>query len=355
MQGITNARTPLELAEASGKLLSFHARPKPAPIPEPVPAEKPAEAIVAEPATPEVTPETATVPDPEAPASSDPEAPATPEPEEAEDDEPGDTAIKAGKIRVRLPENDDVGREAMTFLKRNRDWTLEQAMEAARQKLGIEPETAPEATIPTPLTNALPNTVESVNAEISKLQAQKKEAATALRVEEMADIDDKIDALRDHRLELRETQRETTTRQKSQAATEYAQGYEASEQLAVETYRFASVPTSEAGKRMAEIDAALERNNDPLFNDPNKPMIVAQMVAREFSIAPMSKNAAKPGKPAPVVPPAPAQKKGILPSGSDRTAAPTTPSTPNAEVAQIAGINQMKDLKAFYKSKGINI
>ena len=78
--------------------------------------------------------------------------------------------------------------------------------------------------------------------------------------------------------------------------TSYNRQYSASLGKAIELYDFAADPKSEGGKRMIEIDLALRANGDPLYADPNKPLIIAQMVAKEKRISPKLKKltAAKP-------------------------------------------------------------
>jgi hypothetical protein len=72
-------------------------------------------------------------------------------------------------------------------------------------------------------------------------------------------------------------------------AAAYNAAFSASEAKANALYPFTSDLSSAGAKRMIEIDNALSANGDPLFADPNKPLIVAQMVAKELRIAPQPK------------------------------------------------------------------
>jgi hypothetical protein len=105
---------------------------------------------------------------------------------------------------------------------------------------------------------------------------------------------------------------------------------------------------------MVEIEEAMERTGDPRFHDPNKPMLIANMVAAEFKIAPLSKTKA-PAKPQAkaATPAAEPPKKGILPSGGSSTA-PAAP-TVNAVEQRISKIQTPADLKAELKAFGIQI
>ena len=100
---------------------------------------------------------------------------------------------------------------------------------------------------------------------------------------------------------------------------------------------------------MIEIEGALEETGDPLFDDPNKPLRIAQMVANEMHIAPRKKGAAP--APAPAAPAAPAQKKGILPAGGSRTV-PATNTKP-ADVVEVSKITTQAELRAFNKKHGL--
>lgn len=364
VKALEGATTRQQLAELTNKLLADAVQKKAqkAPVTEPAPAPKveatPApEPKVETPAKVETTTEPAKVADPEAPidphAPVDPEAPAPetapavdPEKPETEAIDPDEvTPATPGRHRLEITKDDELGLLASAYKRRNRDWTLDQCMDAAKAKLGVKPAATTEPA--KPAEDQLPQTLEATNAEIIKLVALKKEAATGLRVDEVVDLDEKINALREHKLDLREGQ----VRQQSQADTVYRTAFEKSEAQAVETYRFASVPTSPAGKRMVEIEEAMERTGDPRFHDPNKPMIIANLVAAEFKIAPLSKT--KKAATAPAAPPPPTPKKGMLPSGASSTA-PAAPAV-NATADRLSAISTPADLRAAYKAMGLPV
>ncbi len=84
------------------------------------------------------------------------------------------------------------------------------------------------------------------------------------------------------------------TQEEQRAIADYNRQFDASQSRAEALYEFARDANSPGGKRMLEIDATLRANNDPLYCDPNKPLIIAQMVAKEMGIAPKSAAATLP-------------------------------------------------------------
>lgn len=289
---------------------------------------------------------------PETPAEELPAEGATPEqPEEGEDpdeDDGGDgpiTPITAKRTHLRLPPDDKVGRLATSFMKRNRDMPMETAMEKARAQLGIKPKAETEAAKEEVPANGLPTTVEDTEAEIKKLRAERKQANVALEFEKASDLNDKIEDLLQHRFDL---QRQNE-RKESEAITTYEKKFGESEAKAVDLYDFAGKPESEGGKRMAEIDAALQENGDPLYHSPDKPLRIAQMVAAELKIAPRRKGApVTPAKAAAPTNGAPAPKKQVLPGGGSRTTPPPV-NQPPAIDSKIKNVKSIHDLRNIRK------
>lgn len=322
--------------EAPAKPENAAATPAPeAPAPDATPAE----------AAPEETP-----------AAEEAEA-ATPEaeaPEETEDDPTQDgpvTPSQAKKLRLRLPESDQAGRLAAAFMQRNRDWTLTQALEAANRQLGIKTESAAQPAKPEAKPKSdLPETVEAVDTTLESLDTEREKALTELRFEDVAKIDRKMRVLDRHRLNL---EREGEKKQ-TQAARDYEAKFAQSEVKAAEFYPDAAKPESPFGQRMKEIDDALQETGDPLFNDPEKPLRIAQMTARELSIAPRRKGTpaapVKPAAPAAV----PVAKKGMVPTGGSRTTPPPTNAQP-ALHAEVKGAKNPHQLRQVLKKYGVRI
>ena len=224
---------------------------------------------------------------------------------------------------------------------------MEDAVKRARDQLGIKPEKATETAEPAPKSD-LPTTLEAVDSELSRIEAELKKAHVDLRFEDVADLNLSLRKLDRHRLNLeRETERSLVKQE-----SDYNNAYSASETKATELYPFAGDPESEGAKRMAEIDAALKENNDPLFSSPDKPLRVAQMVAAELKIAPKRKGSpVAPAKAAAPVITAPAPKKQILPSGGSRTIPPSA--NPSLAVAEeVKNISTQHDMRKFLKQLG---
>ena len=328
-------------------------KPTEAPKPAAQPAAETQPAVEATPAPAEAATPEAETPETETPAQEE-TAPAettaeeTTEPEETEDSGEGPvTPITGKRAHLRLNEADEVGRLALAYQKRNRDWTLSQALEAAQRQLGVTPAKT-EAAQPEAIEQApkLPQSTKEADALISQTLADYKKAMTEVRFEDAADLQAKLIELQTHRTELVRN----AERQQAQAEQNYHKEFDASHAKAVDMYPFAADPKSPGGKRMAEIDTILKQNGDPLFDHPNKPLKLAQMVAAELNIAPRNKNAA-PAKPAAA--PAPAQpKKGILPTGGSRTTPPPAAEKPAIQ-QQIQAVKSVHDLRKVLRSVGV--
>jgi hypothetical protein len=347
---VTKANSPLALREIMAHLPKSAPKAKlaePAPAAEPKPGDTPAE-------TPAETPPAAVEETPAAepalePATEAPAAEPAPETEEPETPLEGEiTPIKSARPHVRIREDDELGRMALAYQSRNRDWTLDQAFAAAREKLGIKTE-APAAE---PAKPTGPQTVEEVDAAMTEQRAIRKKANSELRFEDANDATEKLEALLQHRFDLQREAERTQAAAETQAAATYDEGFTKSEKQAVDLYPFAADPNSEGGKRMLEIEESLKATRDPLYADPEKPLIIAQMVAKELRIAPRTKKA--PVTPAKAAAPVPAKPKQVLPGGGSRTA-PATSTQQTAEVAEIAKASTPLELRRFAEKHGLKI
>jgi hypothetical protein len=258
--------------------------------------------------------------------------------------------ITGKRAHLRLPpESDKVGRLALSIAKRNQDLTLEEAMERARTQLGIKPKDG--TTAPATQKSDLPETVEAVDGEIERLETLKAQKYTALEFEEVAKIEREMRKLDRHRITL-EKQAE---RQEVEQAAGYDRAFSTSEAQAAKLYDFADKPESPGGKRMAEIDADLQANGDPLFHSPDKPLRIAQMVAAELKIAP--RRPGKPAAPATAAAPAtgtPTAKKQVLPGGGSRTTPPPV-NQPSAIDTEIKGAKSVQDIRNLRRKMGLPI
>jgi len=356
---IASANNPLEVTRILEELRKQPAPPPAATKPEGAkPAEpKPAEAKTGEGEKPaeEAKPdgETAT-PEPAEtakPTEGDTETEA--EPGDGADSDLPVTPLTAKRAHLRLPpETDQVGRLALGYLKRNRDWTLEQAMDAARNSLGVKPEPA-KATTPEPAAEKQPGvftTLEELDTETDRLESEKEKATTDLRFDDAAKLERQLRRLDRQRLDLVDQQRQQRAEEQTRAEATYNQQFDASHKRATELYDFATDPKSEGAQRMVEIEEALRQAGDPLYTSPNKPLVIAQMVARELRIPPKTAGAkgtakAPATKPAAPAAPATAKPKSVLTEGG----ATTTPATSGSTSKFVEQVQSVKTLADFNK------
>lgn len=344
---VLKAKSPAEIRALKEEAL------QPAPVtpppkvatPDPVPAETPPAEPAAEPPASEETPAAE-----EAPQGETPAAEPAGETDEGEEDDGGEgpvTPHSGKRAHLRLADNDDVGRLAASFKKRNRDWTLEQSLEAAKKQLGIKAE-APDGAPPAKPKSEFPETIEAVDTAENELLEKRAKLFTELNFEEVQKIDVALRKLDRHR----QTLERDLEHQKGQQVTDYQNAYKASEARAADLYPFSVDPESPAAKRMVEIETTLKENGDPLYNSPDKPLRIAQMVAAEMKIAPRQKGApVAPAKPATPVTPAP--KKGVLPGGNSRTTQPV--SVQPAIDTEINGIKTIADIRKFRQKHGLPV
>lgn len=308
----------------------------------PAEATPAAEAPATTPESSEATPEAAaSEPAQEQPAETTPE---TSEPEDTDEGEGPVSPITGKRVHLRVNDADEVGKLALAFQKRNRDWSLKQAIEAAEKQLGISPQAQSNPTEAKPTSPQMPTTVQETDTVVAQKLADYKKAMAEVRFEDAADIQAEILKLNLHRSGLERS----AEREQQNAAAKYDADFSASEAKATDLYPFVKDEASPGLKRIKEIDAALKANNDPLYYSPDKPLKLAQMAAAELNIAPRNKNAT-PAKPA-AAPATPAPKKGIVPSGSSRT----VPQPPKPLVdPSIAGIKTYADLRKAKQALGL--
>lgn len=290
--------------------------------------------------------------EPEAEAEEPGEEPAEEEPEEEEEPEAEEPEEEPeperddSSIRMRFRPKTDVDKRALELMKNNRDLSLEECFERARKELGQE------ESKPTPASEEQPavETSESLTKKIQELKAEKRRAATEeLDMERAFEIDDELDELRDKLSEAKVREATAQKEEQEKANTEFDTQWGQAEARALDLYDFVNDPESPGSKLMADIDARLEAEDDPLFNDPRKPLKLAQMAAAELNIPPKSKRPAKPAPPSkpvrksrPVVQPA---------SGGART----QNKTPAAGLQQrINSVDSLEDLDDLNQELGIS-
>ena len=243
--------------------------------------------------------------------------------EEAHDDEDSESDVeeehtrKEKPWRGRLSLNDQVEKETIELKKRNPDLSLKECMERAEKKLGVNQTSDDHSS-----EKDLPPSAASIEAKIDELWNERTKAlGEDMDFEKAAKLDSDI---RIQERELRKAQeREVRDQHANRSASEqqYMESFESSKAKAEELYSFMKDATSAEFKRMAEIDADLKEAGDDLYYDPNKPLKVAQMVARERNIPPRSKQrkvvkpTAKP-RPKSVVQPASHSARTVTSTGS---------------------------------------
>lgn len=280
--------------------------------------------------------------------------------DEAEEADP-DWAKKSQQFRGRIAKDDKVGALTIVIMKGNanrvkaglKPLVLEEAIAQAKHELGLDraKEADGKEGKEGQEKSDLPETLEATDALIKQLRTERSKAMTEeLDLAKADQLDLKLDRLREHKFTLREQ----TATQEKEAVAEYNRRFDESKSAAAEAYDFVGDPESEAAKRMEEIDQEMEARSDPAFHDPNKPLIIAQMAAREFRIAPKKKAAGKKeggeaksggegGEKKTTT--APAGKKSVAASGASRTVEKTTQQ--GQKLAAIQAAKTPADLEKF--------
>ena len=181
--------------------------------------------------------------------------------------------------RYRIKKNDVIGKTASALYKVNADWTMEQAIEAAKT---LHPEI-----VSTPEKPETPETspIEELNDVETQIADLKKKKAIAIREfdgDAQVEIEEQLEALRDKKLDLAVKQRETAVTEEQRF---YAEAEKYSKQ-SLSLYPDMARPDSAQSKEAAKIDAILIAHDDPLLYDPMKPLRLAQMAAAKLAIPP---------------------------------------------------------------------
>jgi hypothetical protein len=243
--------------------------------------------------------------------------------EEAKPEEELDTALPE---RVRIGSWSKTEREALQLRARNPDLTLEQAMSMVKGKDGSD---SPAPVEPTP---------EEIEAKIDAKAQEKANAMKSLEFDKAAQLELEMADLAKAYRRADKVAVEKEAIQKVARAEET----ESAKRLAVDTYPDTANKDSVLTKKMYEIFDILQDTKNPLVNDPNLPIRLAQMAANELGIAPRGKAQAK--VPSPSV--ARRSQPTIQPaSGNART---NTPQPINAKdvLSKIEDVEQFRALMA---------
>jgi|GEM_PF-3472471 len=212
---------------------------------------------------------------------------------------------------------------ALQLRQANPTLSLKKALELAESTLAPaptpeQPSPAPQAPAPTP---EIPTTA-ALEEERKRLDKEWRKGIRDLAP------DDELD-----RMEARLAEIDTLLPKAREAEAQQGQRqhseYETSAARALALYPDVGTPGSELFKRMEQIHAALEQSNDPIINDPSKPLVIAQMAAKELRVAPRSGPAA-PAQSRPAAPPAarPQRSGGPAPMTAPLASASTRPAAP---------------------------
>lgn len=280
---------------------------------------------------------------------ADPDAPIPPDEQQPQPQE----ADRPPQFRLRPAKGDKIGEQALWFMRRNPDMPLETAIAKARAQLGIEEPAVSTATpnqeTTTTTEQATPPTVvslEELESTRADLLAKLRTARESLDYDEQATIQAQLDDLvYDAIPKAREATARTAQVQQTQTLTALQQ----SAQTAASLYPEATQEGSEFFNRMIEIEQALTATGDPLINDPNKPLVIAQMAARELNIAPQRKGTAQPPTAAPSQQARPAARAQMTAPLASPGARVTTAPVPALEQA-IEKISSPEDYEALMKS-----
>lgn len=260
------------------------------------------------------------------------------------DDQSKDGDGKRPQFRFR-PAN-DVDEEAMRLQKAARAageiLSLDESLMLAKRKLGI-------ADTPAPAKEAAKDDGDpdpKVDADIvGDLTVEQIEARMAeLDEEELSALEDmntaKVREIRKEMRDLRQLQ-QVAARAEQHKAVEETKKWDSSFNQSVDTagklYPDFMVEGSDFHSRCKEIDDLFKQTKDPRFDESDKPLKIAQMVARELGIAPASaakkaeptKAPAQTQQPRAAITPKPARvEMTSLPtaSGASRTQPPATSS-----------------------------
>lgn len=255
-------------------------------------------------------------PEPEPVAQVDP-----PEPEEVI---PPDEPEEGKRIRLKGPE--------LKFASLVKDGVSPE--EAYRVAYNATAAANPEQT-PPPKENpeeAL-ESIESINDELTKLHLQWKQAKTDFDVDQEIELTEKIDALRDRRLEVKELQKQQSAKAEENRASVYDQ------HLAAVLKEFPEYEddNSERSRRAAIIRETLQAAGSPIIEADDYPTQLHELVEKSFKAAPPVAPPPAPVK-APATKPAPIQKAQPL---AGKPAQPAPPIT----------VEQWRDLPASERNR----
>jgi hypothetical protein len=286
--------------------------------------------------------------------------------EESQPDGAEDVEEEGEKIpQFRLRPTEQVDAEALRIMKAadaaDAPINLSQALDIARQRLGIEErptariepveeDDAQEAEEDDPVSQI---TFSEAKQELKDLRKKHSQALRDGDLDEAADVMDQLGETE----ELMELLASREEQEATAAVNEHDHAFDSAVAKANELYPEFGNEGSEFYARATEIDAALRDTDDNRYFDANKPVLIAQMVAKELNIAPNmggppkappEQKQATPQQKSPSPQPPRTEKPGQLPaaSGASRTAGVQTgqAATLSDQVAKITSPDDFDEL-----------
>jgi hypothetical protein len=185
--------------------------------------------------------------------------------------------------QFRLRPRDKLEETAFQIRRRNADISLEQALAMAKEQLGQPPDgTSQPGATPKPETAPQP-TLAELKQKRSDLKSQIREARASLDFETLDNLELELEKLDEEAIPAAREHEAVTVSERERQLT---QTWDHATSEAVRLYPDAAQEGSELFQRIDALDKEMQQNGDPLFNDPKKPLILAQMAARELLIAP---------------------------------------------------------------------
>lgn len=238
--------------------------------------------------------------------------------------------------QFRLRANDPVKEKAYQHQRANPEASLEESTAWAREQLGVPPvapAVQPQTQPVQPVEQLSPDEIER---QAIALESQADDAfglydnATALSLRAQA-----------RELRLQAINNASASKVNQQASAAYA----SASQRATALYPEAADPNSEFHQRMEEIDQAFAETNDPRFDDTNKPLLIAQIVAAELGRVPQTPNGRPKAAPVVAAPTAP------VPPPIPAAGSPSYPVAPiaggNARTSTDVGAQLFRDIEAI--------
>ncbi|MBP7949014.1 MAG: hypothetical protein KA004_05115 [Verrucomicrobiales bacterium] len=223
-----------------------------------------------------------------APAPSpEPELPVEDDPEEQEEHESAEGKPFPKNFRLSKVENEKDALALSVFRSARGAITLAEAVAIVAKKAAPDPAPAAEPAADRPLSA---KTVAELDAMASDVEAKYLQAyaeldpsAAELNVQ-LARI---IDAKNEARYREAESAREAKI-EETQAQQQWESEWNRNRDKAVELYPDAAKEGTPLFERIREIHDAMIANGDPIVSDVRQPLVLAQMAARDLSIAPVT-------------------------------------------------------------------